>query len=658
MHLISARAERAYSRSILKRLKMSQTRSSANTFQIHTKNISSDNTHLRFSSHRAHKIEEEIQIYYQKPRVHFRERTEEEQVLFARDDTSATKIFKNASDFQRREMVEQQHHRRRRRRRRSVDVENRIDFENNNNNNDTRFRNVLRKRTNRDLVCTIAHAKTFSQVLSGIQLTPTKRGGQKVKAWISNRGIGFITLDQSKSLKATAIFRRGTFERFRVGFGRGRNQEEEEDEEEEDEENEENEDDEADDGDDEEQRRGRGGGGGESTGERSDGRPRAARNNHANNGNEPPEEEEIKKYIGMSLDAFVDVLEMFANRSNGNALLGEDCAGGQTVSLSYPDRHGRVALESNSVRETTVIGGGGGSENQRGLRPLRQTTYADVATEANVFGEDEDEMNNEDDEDRDEFLRIGRALVTFVLPTTRWKEIIEDLEWANANVSLIATRDSLAFVSESSDIGSVKVDVDLSSLVEYSFREASSRGGDGGGGGGGGGGEGEGQTSNKRKQKWTYKQEFLKRSTMVPTHSGAVIATAGGTNNTFGQYRQTQTQGGGGPGGFHLPHHRVETDEAYKATTKISVGETGVLKVAHMLRLRALLGHHQSNAFGDTNATTADRNDGVGNSLRGGGGASTCNVPVTFVMAPSVVGDDHDDDGMGSDEEHEEYDAE
>ena len=543
-------------------------------------------------------------------------------------------------------MVEQ--HRRRRR----SDVENRIDE---NNNNGT-HRNVRKRR---DLVCTIAHAKTFSQVLSGIQLNPTKRGGQKVKAWISNRGIGFITLDQSKSLKATAIFRRGTFERFRVGFGRGRNQEEEEDEE-----NEENEDDEADDGDDEEQRRVHGGGGGEATGERSNGRPRAARNTNANNANEPPEEEEIKKYIGMSLDAFVDVLEMFANRSNGNALLGEDCAGGQTVSLSYPDRHGRVALESNSVRETTVIGGGGGNENQRGLRPLRQTTYADVATEANVFGEDEDEMNNEDDEDRDEFLRIGRALVTFVLPTTKWKEIIEDLEWANANVSLIATRDSLAFVSESSDIGSVKVDVDLSSLVEYSFREASSRGGDGGGGGGGGG-EGEGQTSNKRKQKWTYKQEFLKRSTMVPTHSGAVIATAGGMNNTFGQYRQTQTQtqtqggggGGGGPGGFHLPHHRVETDEAYKATTKISVGETGVLKVAHMLRLRALLGHHQSNAFGDTNATTADQNDGVGNSLRGGGGASTCNVPVTFVMA-SVVGDDHDDDGMGSDEEHEEYDAE
>ena len=90
MHLISARAERAYSRSILKRLKMSQTLSSANTFQIHTKNISSDNTHLRFSSHRAHKIEEEIQIYYQKPRVHFRERTEEEQVLFARDASDKT----------------------------------------------------------------------------------------------------------------------------------------------------------------------------------------------------------------------------------------------------------------------------------------------------------------------------------------------------------------------------------------------------------------------------------------------------------------------------------------------------------------------------------------------------------------------------------------
>ena len=90
MHLISARAERAYSRSILKRLKMSQTRSSANTFQIHTKNISSDNTHLRFSSRRAHKIEEEIQVYYQKPRVHFRERAEEAQALFARDASDKT----------------------------------------------------------------------------------------------------------------------------------------------------------------------------------------------------------------------------------------------------------------------------------------------------------------------------------------------------------------------------------------------------------------------------------------------------------------------------------------------------------------------------------------------------------------------------------------
>ena len=195
--------------------------------------------------------------------------------------------------------------------------------------------------------------------------------------------------------------------------------------------------------------------------------------------------EERKKYIGMSLDAFVDVLEMFANRSASS--VGDESTG-QTVSLSYPDRHGRVALESNSVRETMVVGAGGGrgNNNQRGLRPLRQTTYADVATEANVFGEDEDEMNNEDEDDRDEFLRIGRALVTFVLPTTRWKEIIEDLEWANANVSLVATRDSLAFVSESSDIGSVKVDVDLSSLVEYSFREAPSQGGETGRGENGG----------------------------------------------------------------------------------------------------------------------------------------------------------------------------
>ena len=486
-----------------------------------------------------------------------------------------------------------------------------------------------RKRKRRDLECTIAHAKTFSQVLSSIQLN-SKSHQQKVKVRISNKGIGFTCLDASKSLKAQATFRKETFERFRVGFfGRGRRGgDDEEDEEEEGREEAEEEEEENDDDENENARR-------ENEHEAND-------ENNARNAND---EVEVKKYVGMSLDAFVDVLEMFANRfSSSSSSAAEEFGAGQTVSLSYPDRHGRVALESNSVRETTIVGsGGGGNENQRGLRPLRQTTYADVATEANVFGEDEDEMNkNEDDEDRDEFLRVGRALVTFVLPTTRWKEIIEDLEWANANVTLIATRDSLAFVSESSDIGSVKVDVDLSSLVEYSFREAFSRGG-----------RGEGQASpGKRKQKWTYKQDFLKRSAMVPTHSGAVTSTAGGTNNAFGQYRQTQTQtqtqGGGGGGGHfsHHRHHHVETDEAYQATTKISVGETGVLKVAHMLRLRALLGQHQSNAFGNANPQN-DGGERDANHHRGG--ASTCNVPVTFIMAP-IVGDDRDD-GMGSDDD-------
>jgi len=490
------------------------------------------------------------------------------------------------------------------------------------------------RQTRFDLECTISHAKTVSRVLSGIQLS--KRGGQKVKVWMSRRGVGFIAFDASKSLKAQATFRKETFETFRIGFGDGCSAEETLVEEEEDAEGE------AD---------------ARTTTTTATGRyenadaanDRRRRRNNLRGSHENGEE--MKKYIGMSLDAFVDVLEMFANRSASS--VGDESTG-QTVSLSYPDRHGRVALESNSVRETMVVGAGvgRGNNNQRGLRPLRQTTYADVATEANVFGEDEDEMNNEDEDDRDEFLRIGRALVTFVLPTTRWKEIIEDLEWANANVSLVATRDSLAFVSESSDIGSVKVDVDLSSLVEYSFREAPSQGGETGRGENGG-------ASDKRKQKWTYKQEFLKRTTMVPTHSGAVTTTAGGTNNAFGHYRQTQTQTqtqgggsrGGGAGGFHVPHqrhHHVETDEAYQATTKISVGETGVLKVAHMLRLRALLGHNQSNAFGNTHQT--QRN------LHHNGGASTCNVPVTFIMA-SVVGDDYDD-GMGSDDDDEQEYAE
>ena len=68
---------------------MSKTLSSAQTFQTLLKNISSDNKHLCFSSHRAHKIEEEIQIYYH-PCVHFCECTEEEQVLFAHDTSDKT----------------------------------------------------------------------------------------------------------------------------------------------------------------------------------------------------------------------------------------------------------------------------------------------------------------------------------------------------------------------------------------------------------------------------------------------------------------------------------------------------------------------------------------------------------------------------------------
>ena len=97
MHLISARAERAYSRSILKRLKMSQTRSSANTFQIHMKNISSDNTHLCFSSRRAHKIEEEIQIYSQLCVFTFASAQKRKSCFFARDAETFLVLLKNIS---------------------------------------------------------------------------------------------------------------------------------------------------------------------------------------------------------------------------------------------------------------------------------------------------------------------------------------------------------------------------------------------------------------------------------------------------------------------------------------------------------------------------------------------------------------------------------
>jgi len=95
--VISARSERAYSRSILKRLKMFKTLSSANTFRIRLKNISSDNTHLCFSSRRAHKIEEEIQIYSQLCVFTFASAQKRKSCFFARDAETFLVLLKNIS---------------------------------------------------------------------------------------------------------------------------------------------------------------------------------------------------------------------------------------------------------------------------------------------------------------------------------------------------------------------------------------------------------------------------------------------------------------------------------------------------------------------------------------------------------------------------------
>ena len=95
--MISARSERAYSRSILKRLKMFKTLSSANTFRIRLKNISSDNTHLCFSSRRAHKIEEEIQIYSQLCVFTFASAQKRKSCFFAQN--TSDKKFQNFDRF-------------------------------------------------------------------------------------------------------------------------------------------------------------------------------------------------------------------------------------------------------------------------------------------------------------------------------------------------------------------------------------------------------------------------------------------------------------------------------------------------------------------------------------------------------------------------------
>ena len=149
-----------------------------------------------------------------------------------------------------------------------------------------------------------------------------------MKVWMSRRGIGFIAFDASKSLKAQATFRKETFETFRFGFDGGLCSEEttlsvEEEEE----------------------------AGGEADARTTTTTTTGKRRRRNNLGSHENPGEEMKKYIGMSLDAFVDVLEMFANRSASSVRRRVDWPNG----ILRADRHGRVALESNSVRETMVI---------------------------------------------------------------------------------------------------------------------------------------------------------------------------------------------------------------------------------------------------------------------------------------------------------------
>jgi len=188
----------------------------------------------------------------------------------------------------------------------------------------------------------------------------------------------------------------------------------------------------------------------------------------------------------------------------------------------------------------------------------------------------------------------------FTLPAHGLKEIVDDLEWPNAPMAIEMSSDPnvLTFSAAGQEIGELRVDVDARDgrgLTEFACGV---------------------------NGRWLYRHAFAKAATALP---GALLGP-------------THDRGGGD--GVDAP-----------TMTRVAIGEGGMLKVVHLVRLSRAIPHFGGGGGGG----------GFGGTATGGGPGSRGThtqsatprapasyvVPVTFVAYPEVEMSDGEYDDFG-----------
>ena len=154
--------------------------------------------------------------------------------------------------------------------------------------------------------------------------------------------------------------------------------------------------------------------------------------------------------FGLDLGSLVDVLNAFAP-------LDGECE----LSMRWPDRDNSLVLAALTVRDAADPHAG---------RPARMCTHASIAPEV-------DGWSTTSAADAELVFRGERN--AFAMPTTALREIVDDLEWPCAPMTIAMSSHpspSLSFSSRGKDTGELRIDVDAtpgsSALTEFSCADA------------------------------------------------------------------------------------------------------------------------------------------------------------------------------------------
>lgn len=390
----------------------------------------------------------------------------------------------------------------------------------------------------------VEHVRPFMHVLSALRLSKK----QLVRVGVSDRGVTFVAVDDSKSLQAQANFRAETFAAFSANPA--------------------------------------------AAFLTRDGSARAAISSSAS--------------FDVSLGALIDVLNVFA------PLDGET-----TVSVRWPDRDGNVVLAAAAERD-----GARPSD-----APVRHVTHASISPQ-----------------DEDVRAPLNAELVfrgernAFMVPTTTLKEIVDDLEWPSGGsgstssgggssaTSITMTNApvrSLTFAGSSPETGSLRVEVDVPGEGFESGKDQSSC---------------LSEFACDAPGTWRYRHRFLRAATAVPAH--LLVAPHG-----RGRDGDNATSHHDGLGGAGAP-----------TTTRVAIGEGGMLKVVHLIRVARASAAMLPGGVGATGAMAGTRGEGTHGhsaglgsenltySARGMGGRGSVVVPITFVAYPEEEEEDGDDE--------------